>query len=114
MWRGLEGWKRRQEHRETGLTAVKRESLNSSYGCVSYSSIAMAYRLTTQWAVMEAKKRASDEEYFSPVRITTKTKDPKQPHATKLSKWFLHSKQVSAQIQKTLARISGNKNKSVF
>ena len=111
MWRGLEGmtpqgWKRRQEHREAGWTAVKRESLNSSYGSVSYSSIAMAYRLTTQWAVMEAKKRASDEEYFSPVRITTKTKDPKQLHATKLSTWNAHPKRVGTKIQKMFGRIT--------
>ena len=113
MWRGLEGmtpqgWKRRQENKKAGWAAVKRNSRNSSYGPSPCSSIALAYRLTTQLAVLEAKKRATDEEYFSTERITSKTKDPKQSPTINLSAWNLHPRRVGTQIQEILQRITGH------
>jgi hypothetical protein len=87
MWRGLEGmtpqgWRRQKENKKAGWAAVKRGSRNSSYGPLPCSSIALAYRLTSQWAVLEAKKRASDEEYFTKLRPTRKTRAPKKYRAT--------------------------------
>jgi hypothetical protein len=114
MCRGLEGmtpqgWKRRQEHREAGWKAVKRNSHTSSYESVSYSAIAMAYRLTTQLAVLEAKKRASDEDFsISFSQSNTIGKDPKQCNKTKLSPCNSHSKRVGTLIRKMLRRISGH------
>jgi hypothetical protein len=114
MCRGLEGmtpqgWKRRQEHREAGWKAIGRNYRTSSYESLSYSPTAMAYFLTTQLAVLEAKKRASDDDFsFDFSQSSTIRKDRKQPNKTKLSSFNSHSQRVGTLIQKMLRRMSGH------
>ena len=67
----------------------------------------MAYHLTTQLAVLEARKQASDEEYISTEQIVLKMKDPKQFQASMRSLWKLNRRQVGSKAQAIIRRIMG-------
>jgi hypothetical protein len=64
----------------------------------------MAYRLTTQLAVLEASKR---EEYFSTEQSASKVNDTKQFQAARHSLWKLNRKRLGSKTQAIIRKLMG-------